>query len=66
MIDLEKYTSTSKKKTKKTFFLIFGADYFVTISYDKFLSPRKFYIRRNNSKFDSIETGRRVIAHLLP
>ena len=26
---------------------------------------RKFYIRRNNNKFDSIETGRIVIAHLL-
>ena len=27
---------------------------------------RKFYIRRNNNKADSIETGRIVIAHLLP
>ena len=27
---------------------------------------RKFYIRRNNNKVDSIETGRIVIAHLLP
>ena len=53
MIDLEKYTF---------FFLIFVADYSVTISHDRFLSPRKFYIRRNNSKVDSIETGRRVIA----
>ena len=53
MIDLEKYTF---------FFLIFVADYFATISHDRFLSPRKFYIRRNNSKVDSIETGRRVIA----
>ena len=27
---------------------------------------RKFYIRRNNNKADSIETGRIVITHLLP
>ena len=27
---------------------------------------RKFYIRRNNNKVDSIETGRIVIVHLLP
>ena len=27
---------------------------------------RKFYIRRNNNKLNSIETGRTVIAHLLP
>ena len=31
-----------------------------------FIFPRKFYIRRNNNKIDSIETGRIVIAHLLP
>ena len=29
-------------------------------------SARKFYRRRNNNKVDSIETGRIVIAHLLP
>ena len=29
-------------------------------------APKKFYIRPNNSKIDSIETGRIVIAHLLP
>ena len=28
--------------------------------------PRKFYIRRNNKKVDSIETRRIVIAHFLP
>ena len=27
--------------------------------------PRKFYIRKNKSKVDSIETGCIVIAHLL-
>ena len=30
------------------------------------LRSRKFYIRRNNNKVDSIKTGRIVIAHLLP
>ena len=30
------------------------------------VATRKFYIRRNNNKVDSIETGRMVIAHLLP
>ena len=30
------------------------------------LTPRKIYIRMNNNKIDSIETGRIVIAHLLP
>ena len=30
------------------------------------LTARKFYIRRNNIKVDSIETGRIVTAHLLP
>ena len=29
-------------------------------------NPRKFYIRRNNNKVDTIETGRIVIAYLLP
>ena len=33
---------------------------------DTLVSPRKFYIRRNNNKVDSKETGRLVIAHLLP
>ena len=33
---------------------------------DTLVSPRKFYIRRNNNKVDSKETGRIVIAHLLP
>ena len=28
--------------------------------------PSKFYVRRNNGKVDSIETGRVVIAHLIP
>ena len=28
--------------------------------------PSKFYIRKNNNIVDSIETGRKVIAHLLP
>ena len=28
--------------------------------------PKKFYIRRNNIKANSIEAGRIVIAHLLP
>ena len=28
------------------------------------VQSRKFYIRRNNSEVDSIETGRIVIAHL--
>ena len=27
---------------------------------------RKFYMRRNSNKIDSIEIGRMVIAHLLP
>ena len=31
-----------------------------------YLVARKFYIRRNNSNVDSIETGRIVIADLLP
>ena len=26
----------------------------------------KFYMRGNNNKVDSVETGRKVIAHLLP
>ena len=30
------------------------------------LRSRKFYIRRINNKVDSIKTGRRVIAHVLP
>ena len=30
------------------------------------VKTRKFYIRRNNNKVDSIEIGRIVIAHLLP
>ena len=30
------------------------------------VGSRKFYIRRNNNKVDYIETGRIVIAHLLP
>ena len=33
---------------------------------DTLVSPRKFYIRRNNNKVDSKETGRIVIAHLIP
>ena len=33
---------------------------------DTLVSPRKFYIRRNNNKVDSKERGRIVIAHLLP
>ena len=28
--------------------------------------PRKLYIRRNNNKVDSIETGHKIIAHLIP
>ena len=31
-----------------------------------FIETRKFYVRRKNNKVDSIETGRIVIAHLLP
>ena len=31
-----------------------------------YLLPRKFYVRRNNNKYDSIETRRIEIAHLLP
>ena len=31
-----------------------------------YFEARKFYIRRNNNKVDSVETGRIVIAHLLP
>ena len=30
------------------------------------IAARKFYIRRNNKKADSIETGRIVIGHLRP
>ena len=33
---------------------------------DVYFNPRKFYVRRNNNNIDSIETGRIVIAHLLP
>ena len=33
---------------------------------DTLVSPRKFYIRRSNNKVNSKETGRIVIAHLLP
>ena len=32
----------------------------------KYMKAKKFYIRRNNNKVDSIETDRIVIAHLLP
>ena len=52
-INLLKYFSL-KSFLWTRFFLIF------------ILRPRKFYIRRNNNKVDSIETGRIVIAHLLP
>ena len=31
-----------------------------------FFKTKKFYVRRNNSKFNSIETGRIDIAHWLP
>ena len=31
-----------------------------------YLIARKFYIRSNNNKVDSIETGHMVIAYLLP
>ena len=31
-----------------------------------FVKTRKFYIRRNNTKADSFETERMVIADLLP
>ena len=30
------------------------------------IEARKFYIRRNKNKVDSIETGPIIIAHLLP
>ena len=30
------------------------------------MGPRKFYIRRDNNKVDSIETGRIVTDQLLP
>ena len=33
---------------------------------NKYLQARKFYIRRNNNKVDSVKTGSTVIAHLLP
>ena len=40
---------------------------FLAVRYHKsFAKTRKFYIRRNNRKVDSIERGRIVIAHLLP
>ena len=35
-------------------------------TYSLVIGSRKFYIRRNDNKVDSIETGRIVIAHLLP
>ena len=31
-----------------------------------YFQSKKFYIRRNNNKVDSVETGRIVIVHLLP
>ena len=40
--------------------------FFFTVKSKHLLKTRKFYIRRNNNKVDSIETGRIVIAHLLP
>ena len=50
------YLSISFLEWKKVVFLIS----------DRFIRSRKFYVRRNNNKVDSIETRRIVIAHLLP
>ena len=36
------------------------------ISFESYLEPRKFYVRRNNNKANSIETEPIVIVHLLP
>ena len=33
---------------------------------DPFILTRKIYIKWNNEKVDPIETGRMLIAHLLP
>ena len=33
---------------------------------EDYVNTRKFFIRRNNKKVDSTETGRIVIAHLIP
>ena len=38
----------------------------VVLSREQLLKTRKFYSWRNNNKVDSIETGRIIIAHLLP
>ena len=41
--------------------------YFEASKKNKYIfQSSKFYIRRNNAGVDSVETGRIVIAHLLP
>ena len=51
-------TFTEKILNRKLIFLSSGVHYIH--------SYLKFYIRRNNKKVDSTETGRIVIAHSLP
>ena len=54
-----------QKKFKKT---IFSLELMLPVLiFDwRYELSRKLYIRRNNKKVDSVETGHIVIAHLLP
>ena len=56
-------TSSAMLWKKSCLYLIHKADSVHSIVQ---LYPRKFYIKRNINKFDSIEIGHIVIAHLLP
>ena len=59
--DEETIPRTFSKKSKLSIYL----DQESEVLYRLLLS-RKFYIRRNNSKVDSIETGSIVTAHYFP
>ena len=54
-------TFTEKILNRKLIFLSSGVHYI-----HSYVKSRKFYIRRNNKKVDSTETGRIVIAQSLP
>ena len=59
---------------KRTLGVLFSGEYLLTVTPvltmavtpEAFPLPRKFYIRRNNNKVDSIKKGSIVIAHVLP
>ena len=56
-------------KVEVPWFMLIVSDYFWCFKCSCFvmsMKARKFYIRRNYKKVDSIETGRMVIAHLFP